>query len=82
MRVSDARGDGLAEGAGGHELGEVPRRPLVGGDAVAAPRLHQPRLHALVQDEVDHRLAYAHVGGRYALVEAFHALRIEVEIVC
>lgn len=76
MWISNARSHSFGEGPRAHELQEVPRRALVAGHAVHAPRRDQPRLHTLVQHEVHHGLADAHVRSRYALVEASYALQI------
>lgn len=74
MRISNTRSHRLRESASAHELQEVPGRALVAGHAVLAARGDQPRLHTLVQHEVHHSLANAHVGCCYAFVEASYAL--------
>lgn len=68
MGIGDARRHGLGDGPGQHELQEVP-----GGLGVVRrgrPDRGQLRLDGLVDDEVDHRLRDAEVGGGDALVEA------------
>lgn len=72
VRVGDARGDGLGDGAGAHELQEVP-----GSLAVLRSRgavRHQLGLEGLVDDEVHHGLGDAEVRRGDALVETHEAL--------
>lgn len=75
MRVSNARGHSLREGAGAHELDEVARRAVVVRHSVHAARRDQTRLHSFIQYEVHDRLADAHVRCGDAFVESANALQ-------
>ncbi|KAI5637564.1 hypothetical protein NE865_09697 [Phthorimaea operculella] len=93
MRVCDAGSHCLGEGAGPHELKEVPRAPVVAGDSVHAPGGHQASLHALVEDvgsfaeRVIDRSLVVHANrtvkrtayGSYPLAPCFNTVRRAVK---